>query len=316
MNRYLVLSYYNIFPLSDLQRELLRHKEFFEGRDVKGRIYITPQGINAQMSGAQEEVEAYMEWLRADSRFDNVNFNLQWHHENVFPRMTVKMRPQLVALDVEVDFDKRGEHVSPKQWREMLEGDESYLQLDVRNDYEWDVGHFKGFERPTGKTFRDFVDYARQLKEQHNPKKTKVMMCCTGGIRCELYSALLKEEGFDEVYQLKGGIIKYGNEEQGKHWKGKLFVFDDRLTADVGPESETVVGKCHHCEAATDNYYNCSNMDCNELFLCCPECLQQYDGCCQVACKTAPRLRPYHHQDPHKPFRKWYHYFKEKENLP
>lgn len=137
-------------------------------------------------------------------------------------------------------------------------------------------------------------------------------MYCTGGIRCELYSAILKEKGFENVYQLNGGVIGYGLEQGNKHWLGKLFVFDDRLAVPISQEGESpVIGKCHHCGKDNENYYNCANMDCNHLFLCCPECLKEFTGCCCSQCQQATRVRPYHEQNAHKPFRRWYHYEKE-----
>ena len=121
----------------------------------------------------------------------------------------------------------------------MLEKkDENTLLLDVRNDYESAIGHFEGAERPPIKTFREFPDYAEALAKQKNPQKTKVMMYCTGGIRCEVYSALLKEKGFEEVYQLHGGVINYGHKMGNKHWKGKLFVFDDRLSVPISEDEQ------------------------------------------------------------------------------
>jgi UPF0176 protein len=265
----------------------------------------------------QTDAEEYLQWMREDERFADISPSIDQADQNVFPRMSVKTRKQLVALDQEVDLSRRGTYVSSARWKEMLEsqleGQEKYLMVDVRNDYEWDLGHFEGMERPSCTQFRQFPRYLRSLKASHDPKTTKVMMCCTGGIRGELYSALLKEEGFEEVYQLQGGILKYAKEEGGKHWKGKLFVFDDRLAVSVNPKESSFAGACLHCEALVDRFYNCANMDCNELFLCCPICLKQFAGCCKEECRSGRRVRPYDHQLSPKPFRKWYHYICEKE---
>ena len=302
------MSGYKFWPISDPKSEVACHQAFVQGRNMTGRIYIAEEGINAQFSGAEKDAEDYMSWL--NERLEGIDFKIQEHPENAFPRMTIKVRKQLVALDLEIDTKRGGEHVSSKEWREMLESGE-YLVVDVRNDYEWDIGHFRGSERPTCRTFREFPDYARQLKKRHDPSKTKIMMCCTGGIRCELYSTLMKEEGFAEVYQLNGGILRYAEEENGKHWDGKLFVFDDRLAVDVNPEAE-VVGRCRHCNTPAEHYYNCANMDCNRLHIACETCLEKMAGCCEAACQSAERLRPLSHQDQTKPFRRWHHYFKNK----
>lgn len=312
-NNYWVLAYYYFTNVPDPQEEVKRHKQFFENRDVSGRIYISKEGINGQMSGYCKDAQAYMDWMKESELFQGVKFKIHYYPENAFPKMTVKVREQVVAMDTSYDLSKQGEHVSPKRWREMLESEDDYLLLDVRNDYEWEVGHFDGAELPPLKQFRDFPRYAEELKEKVDPKETKVMMYCTGGIRCELYSALMKEKGFENVYQLDGGVINYGLQEGTDHWKGKLFVFDDRLTVPISEEGDApVVGKCRHCGEESESYYNCAHMDCNELFLSCPDCLEKYQGCCDVACTGSPRIRPLQEQNAHKPFRRWYKYFSKK----
>jgi UPF0176 protein len=300
---YKVLAYYHIGQIEDPHAEVLRHKEFFSTRDFKGRIYISEQGINGQSSGWGPHADEYMAWM--GSRFPEMPFKAHPSHEHAYPKMTVKYRKQLVAVDCEVDFSNVGEHVSPEKWKEMLgaKGEETIV-LDVRNDYEWKVGHFEGSELPQLDTFREFPAYAKKLKEERDPKKTCVMMYCTGGIRCEFFSALMKKEGFENVYQLDGGVINYGLKEGGDHWKGKLFVFDDRLVVPLDEKGEPI-SACTHCGKANDTYYNCANMDCNELFTCCLECLKEHKGCCSANCQCQKRIRPY--QESAKPFRKWDH---------
>lgn len=305
---YFVLAYYHFTPIPFPQQEVAAHKAFFKDRNLTSRIYISKDGINGQMSGIREDAEAYMNWMHANPLFEKMPFKIHTHHENVFPRQTIKMRRQLVALDEEVDMGNIGEHVSPKRWKEMLESSEKPVVLDVRNEYEWKVGRFEGAECPPCDTFREFKGYAEQLKATVDPDTTPVMMYCTGGIRCELYSSLLLSGGFKKVYQLDGGVINYGLKEGSDHWLGKLFVFDDRLTVPISDEPTEVIGTCDHCAAPNDHYYNCANMDCNHLFLCCPECVTAFKGCCCEECQTAPRLRPYHQQNPHKPFRKAHTY--------
>ncbi len=310
-----VIAFYLFEPIANPQAEIAAHKAFLRDKDVKSRIYISEEGINAQLSASEEAGAAYMEWLRNREPFQNVDFKIQNHHEHAFPRQTIKYRKQLVALDCKVDLSKRGQHVSPKRWKEMLESGDDHLLIDVRNSYEGKVGHFEGADLPPCDRFREFHDYMEDLKAKVDPKKTPVMMYCTGGIRCEVFSSLMKEHGFDEVYQLEGGVLKYAQEVGDAHWLGKLFVFDDRLTVPLQENSNSVIGECHHCKTSSESYYNCANMDCNELFLCCPDCVQKFDGCCQETCQEAPRRRPVSHQNPHKPFRKWYHYAKRKEEL-
>jgi UPF0176 protein len=308
MNPYYVLAFYHFTSIENPFEEVKRHKEFFENKDITSRIYISEDGINGQMSATETASKEYKDWMLARKEFKDVHFKVHQWHEHAFPRKTVKYRKKLVAYDERVNLALRGDHVTPAQWKEMLESENDYLLIDVRNDYEWELGHFKGASLPACKTFREFEDYAENLKQEKDPEKTPVMMYCTGGIRCELYSSILKEKGFKNVYQLLGGIINYGLEEGSKHWLGKLFVFDDRLSIPISEEEAPVIGKCHICGDTSESYYNCANMDCNHLFLCCKNCLESLAGCCKKECQQAPRLRPYHSQNPHKPFRKKYHY--------
>lgn len=307
---YYVIAYYCFTSIDDPVLEVIKHKEFFKDRDIKSRIYISKEGINAQMSGSIPDAEAYIAWMRSDPRFVNIDFKIHLHHENVFPRATVKVREQLVAMDTKVDIAEGGAHLSPKAWKEMLDQkDENTVLLDVRNDYEWKIGHFEGAELPCLEQFREFPEYAKHLSQEKDLKQTKVMMYCTGGIRCELYSALLKKEGFENVYQLEGGVIGYGLKEGSDHWKGKLFVFDDRLAVPIKEgEKPEIISSCLYCGCSCDVYYNCANMDCNELFLCCLKCAETYQGCCCSECISAPRVRPFQKAEQPKPFRRSHEY--------
>jgi UPF0176 protein len=303
---HLVLAYYHFTCIDDPAREVERHKDFFKDREITCRIYISKEGINGQLSGEKEDARAYMAWMKSDPRFGDMEFKWQTATEQVFPRATVKVRDQLVALDMPADPKQGGEHVSPAKWKKMLqERDRETLLLDVRNDYEWEIGHFEGAELPPLETFRAFGTYAQRLRQEKDPKKTKVMMYCTGGIRCELYSSLLKQQGFENVYQLEGGVIKYGEKEGSAHWRGKLFVFDDRLAIPLSEDApEDVISSCRHCDAKSDVYYNCANTDCNDLFLSCPACAETFSGCCSTSCQSAPRLRKYEKGKRPKPFRR------------
>jgi UPF0176 protein len=303
---YWVLAYYKFTHIEHPEEVVSQHHAFFADKDITCRIYVSSEGINGQLSGRQDHAQEYIDWFKRDARFSDVEIKIHHWHENVFPRKTVKLKSQIVALDAKVDPAKGGDHVEPEQWKEMLESrDDKTLVLDVRNDYEWEVGHFEGATLPDLDKFRDFTSYAKQLKESRDPKVTKVMMYCTGGIRCELYSALLKQEGFEKVFQLQGGVIKYGQKMGTDDWRGKLFVFDDRLTIAIDEkEGGEVISQCRHCGELSDLYYNCANMDCNDLFICCPECAEKMKGCCSETCESAPRLRPFIKTERPKPFRR------------
>lgn len=313
--QYFVIAYYFFTAIDNPHDEVKRHKNYLKLTGMRGRIYLSEQGMNGTVSGAVEDVEAFMQWLRSDERFSGIEFKIDPYHEHAFAKMTVKYRKQLVALDVPVDPQKSGNHLSADEWEQALaQKDDQTLVLDVRNDYEWEVGHFEGAELPRLGKFRQFSTLAKELKEKYDMQKTKVMMYCTGGIRCELYSVLLREEGFDQVYQLDGGILKYSKEKGNKHWLGKLFVFDDRLVVPLSRQGEDVmISHCRYCNTPSDRYYNCANMDCNELFISCFDCLEPYKGCCCTGCMEKPRLRTFEKTTSPKPFRKLP--FEEKQKL-
>ncbi len=278
---------------------------------MKGRIYVSREGINAQLSIHVSESLALFKWLRSHEVFRTIDFNIHTDDEHAFAKMTIKLRKNLVAHDLNLDFKKKGTYLTPEEWRKALDSPEEHVVLvDVRNGYEWDVGHFEGAERPDYETFRDFPKYIEKLKMKYDHKKTKFLMFCTGGIRCEFFSPMMIEAGLENIYQLKGGVIKYGLEEGSKHWKGGLFVFDDRLVVKI---SDEIISYCHLCDEKSSTYYNCANMDCNKLFLSCPKCVEKMQGCCCKPCSTVPMRREFKKIARPKPYRKLS--FEEKQRL-
>lgn len=299
---YVALAFYHLVYIENPSIEVQNHKKFFKNKDITSRIYFSHEGVNGQMSGELSDIRAYQEFLRADPRFSEVHFKEDTVEENIFPRVTVKAREHLVAFDREVDLSVRGEALSPQAWKAHLENEEPYVLIDVRNEYESEIGHFEKALRPGVGTFKEFGKYADGLKESIDPAKTKVLMYCTGGIRCEYYSSYMKAIGFDRVYQLEGGVINYGHQVGSDHWKGKLFVFDDRLTVTIDDKEQAPISHCVHCQEPSDTPYNCANMDCNELFLSCTCCIEKKKGCCSDVCMTAERVRPFDASRGNKPF--------------
>ncbi len=311
---YNVIAYYIIRSVEDPLEEVKAHKNFLSTLDARGRIYISEAGVNAQLSVAAKDLPAYKAWLKERALYQAVDLKMHDWHDHAFAKLTVKYRKELVAMGMEADFSQRGEHISPKEWKARLDArDENTIVIDVRNSYEAKVGLFEGAIVPPLETFREFPEFVETLKKTYDPKKTKVMMYCTGGIRCEFFSPLMKKAGFENVYQLEGGVIKYGLKEGKEHWKGKLFVFDDRLVVPICEENKETISNCIFCGRESDVFYNCANMDCNELFLACPSCLEEKKGCCSSKCLETGRVRAFA-KDPHpKPFRKLS--FEEKQKL-
>ena len=303
-----VVAYYIFTEIADPVAEVKRHKDILNLLDGKARIYISEQGINAQLSLPALNAGAYVDWLFSDARFQDADVKFHEWHEHAFAKLTVKVRKELVAVDRKIDLTKRGAYLNPSEWKEKLDNKgKDTIVIDVRNNYESDIGYFEGAILPDLETFRGFPEYAKHLAKTIDTKKTEVMMYCTGGIRCELYSALLKDEGFDTVFQLKGGVIQYGLQEGRKHWRGKLFVFDDRLVVPISEDNEEIISHCKFCGEKSDTYYNCANMDCNDLFISCSECTVVEKGCCSSKCLEEGRVRAVIPDVRPKPFRKLSH---------
>ncbi|MBF5055412.1 hypothetical protein Y5W_00706 [Alcanivorax sp. 521-1] len=216
-------------------------------RDVKGTLLLAREGINGTISGRRADIDAVLDWLRADPRLEELEYKESFTDEHPFLRTKVKLKKEIVTMGVE-DLDpnrSRGTYLEAEEWNRVI-ADPDTLVIDTRNDYEYEVGTFQGAVNPNTKAFRDFPDYVRDNLDPARHKR--VAMFCTGGIRCEKSTAYLKEQGFEEVYHLKGGILKYLETmpEDRSLWRGECFVFDERVTVnhDLEPGG---YDQCHAC---------------------------------------------------------------------
>ncbi|MFN1835051.1 rhodanese-related sulfurtransferase [Balneola sp. MJW-20] len=306
---YQVILYYNFQEISDPDAFCKKHKKYCKDLGLKGRIYISEEGINGTAGGTAEQIEAYKKYLCSIPGFEDTEFKQDESEYIPFAKLIVKVRDEIVALHVEdVDPERGGNYLSPAEWRRVMEGEEDYVMIDVRNNYESRIGHFKGALKPD---LKNFYDFPKWLDEVQIPKDKKVLMYCTGGIRCEKFSVLMKESGWDDVNQLHGGILKYAKEEEGKHFKGKCFVFDDRLVVPVNPKDLEPIAHCEITGKPADTYINCANMECNKLFVCSEEGARKMEGCCSEECRESEYKRPFDPEHAFQPFRKWYNYFGE-----
>jgi UPF0176 protein len=308
---HVIIAFYSLTPIEDPESERLLQRAFLSTLDARSRIYISKEGINGQLSLAIEDAPLYIRWMQGRIGYEACSFKENPWHDHAFPRLSIKVRKELVASDRGIDLNKRAEHITPHDFCSTLDSKEPYILLDVRNDYEWEVGHFTGARKTPCATFREFYDWAGALAKEIKDKEIPILMYCTGGIRCEFFSPMLKEAGFTNVSQLEGGVIDYGLKVGSRHWVGKLFVFDDRMTVPLSEEESESCGRCHRCDSHSDDYYNCANMACNHLFLACKECLSAWKGCCSTSCSLSEKVRPFAEQNPHRPFKKGFHYFAE-----
>lgn len=304
-----VLLYYKFTPISDPAAFCQDHRTFLRELGVRGRIYISKEGINGTVAGTPEQMDAYKTYVRGLQGFHDIDFKSEMAGFIPFAKLICKVREEIVALHAgDLDPANGGRYLSPREWRQTLESEQDVVVIDVRNNYESRIGHFKGAIQPDVENFYDFPGWLEQA-EKEIPKDRKVLMYCTGGIRCEKFSVLMKQKGWEDVNQLHGGILTYAREEGGKHFLGKCFVFDDRMAVPIDPDAQDPLGLCEITGQPTDTYLNCANMECNRLFLCTPEGGEQMEGCCSEDCRASEYKRPYDPQAAHHPFRKWYHYF-------
>lgn len=284
---YRVLLYYQFVQIEDPDQFAAEHLKFCRELGLKGRILVAKEGINGTVSGTVEQTDAYMEAMRKDSRFAEMMFKIDEVEQHTFKKMFVRRKDELVTFRVDGAPDPNdltGKYLSPKEFYEYLQQDD-VIVLDGRNDYEYDIGHFRNAIRPDVKSFREFPEWIRQNLSQYKDKK--IISYCTGGVRCEKLTGFLIEEGFKDVAQLHGGIVTYGKdpEVQGRLWDGKCYVFDERISVPINrTEEDVVIAKCHHCGKPEDRYINCKNDLCHRQHFCCTECETEHHGYCSAEC--------------------------------
>lgn len=306
---YEVILYYKFRKVDDPEAFCEAHKTFCKKLGVKGRIYIGEEGINGTLGGTPEQIQKYEDHLTSIEGFERIDFKNDTSDYIPFAKLICKVRDEIVALHVDdVDPGRGGRYLEPHEWKKALEAEEDYVVIDVRNDYESKIGHFEGAIKPPVENFYEFPQW---LDSVDIDKDKKVLMYCTGGIRCEKFSVLMREKGWEDVNQLHGGILRYAKEEGGEYFRGKCFVFDDRLVVPVNEDDMKPIARCEITGKPADTYINCANMECNKLFVCSEEGAKQMEGCCSEECRQSEYKRPFDPENAFRPFRKWYQYFNE-----
>jgi len=259
-----VILYYKYVDIEEPERFVAEQRALCTQLGLKGRLLVASEGINGTLSGLPSPVEHYMSSLRADLRFSDIEFKLSEGAPDTFPRLAIKVRPEIVTLGagipLKADLDN---HLSPADWKRRLEEDPDVVVVDVRNRYESDAGRFDGALACDIENFRELPAYVETLEELRD--KT-VLMYCTGGIRCEKASALFRAKGFEKVFQLHGGIVNYQKEFGNEHWLGECFVFDKRMTVRVD-DGLKPVGRCAHTGRTSGRLVNCLHDLCHKLFI-------------------------------------------------
>lgn len=294
MKTYHTLLYYCYSHIDQAEQFAADHLQFCKSLGLVGRIIVADEGLNGTVSGTIAACEAYMAAVHADPRFAKTEFKIDEVDEPSFIKMHCRYKSEIVHSGLRnpkiIDPTREtGRYLEPREFLEMKDH-EDVVVLDVRSNYEHNVGRFKNAVTLDIENFREFPEKINELAKYKNKK---ILTYCTGGIKCEKASALLLQEGFKDVYQLHGGIIKYGKEAGGEDFDGKCYVFDNRLTVDVNNVNPTIVSACYNCGTTTSRMVNCANPECNEHFTQCETCGEQMQGCCSERCTEHPRKRPY-----------------------
>ena len=283
----ITISFYRYFPIEDtinFRDDLYR---MLNARNIFGRVYLANEGINAQISVPENEFENFKEEINAVPGLENLRLNVAVDDDGKsFWVLKIKVRNKIVADgidDPQFDMANKGRYVNADLFNKLTQ-EEDTLVIDMRNHYEYEVGHFeKAIEIPSD-TFREQLPMAAEMFKEN--KEKNIIMYCTGGIRCEKASAFMLHRGFKNVFHLEGGIINYVNEVKAKglqnKFKGKNFVFDNRLGERVTDE---IIAHCHQCQQPADTHTNCLNEGCHLLFIQCNSCKEKYDGCCSKECQ-------------------------------
>jgi len=286
------ISFYRYFPVADPKQFRDELYKALDALKVFGRIYIAHEGINAQVSVPESNVEAFRNYLYSIPALNGLRLNIAVDNDGKsFWVLKIKVREKIVAdgiADPAFSMEKKGKYVNAVEMNELLQ-DDNTIVIDMRNHYEYEVGHFeKAMEIPSD-TFREQLPMAVEMMQ--DKKDQNIIMYCTGGIRCEKASAYMLHNGFKNVFHLEGGIINYARQAKENNlpsrFIGKNFVFDDRLGERI---TEDVIAKCHQCGQPADTHTNCKNDGCHLLFIQCTACATKYDGCCSEACQTVYNL--------------------------
>ena len=294
MIKYNTLLYYCYSAIENAEQFAADHLQFCKSLNLVGRIIVADEGLNGTVSGTEESCKTYMDSLHSDPRFAKIDFKVDEVDEPSFIKMHCRYKSEIVHsglrdLHIINPEQKTGIHLEADEFIQMKDDDDVVI-LDVRSDYEHSIGRFKNAVTLDIENFRDFPAKINELAKY---KDKKIITYCTGGIKCEKASALLMHEGFENVYQLHGGIIKYGKEAGGRDFEGKCYVFDNRVAVDVNSVNPVVISTCRNCGGHTIKMINCANPECNEHFTQCDDCGEKLDGACSTRCQSHPRKREY-----------------------
>ncbi len=278
----IVSSFYKYTNLKNPEAFQKEHIEFCNKLGIKGKVLIAKEGINGTVSGTRQQIEKYEKELSGHKEFKDIKFKRTLSDDHPFKKTIVRLRDEIVTSRFDVNYKKASKYISPSELKRMYDNKEDFIVVDARNDYESKIGKFKNAITPSIETFREFPKIIRNLKKY---KTKKIILYCTGGVRCEKASAVLIKGGFWDINQLEGGILNYIEQYPDTYFKGRCFVFDNRLSIGTGNKTKDIA-VCEKCHVTCSDYINCKNVKCDKLFICCDECKKQFNNTCSKRCKN------------------------------
>ncbi|NRH21726.1 hypothetical protein HOO68_06835 [Candidatus Gracilibacteria bacterium] len=297
--KYILLTFYKFvdIPESELDALAQEHLDFARDIGLKGRVYLGTEGISSTVTGNHGQCQAYRLFLEQSKYFKgitDIDSKATPVAEHQFARISVKIREEIVTFGVKVTADqvkKYKKEITPDEFKAILDGDraDDYLILDMRNDYEYRLGHFKNAIPAGTVNFREVPELIKQYGEMAQGKK--VIWYCTGGIRCEKAAVLANEIGGTEFLSIQGGVVKYVNQHNDGNWLGNLYTFDGRVSTEVGDEStHTTIGECLYTGEKTDHCENCRYSPCNGRLIATEKAYRKHLGFCSRECYEGARL--------------------------
>lgn len=283
---HVVLLFYKYTDIPDPEAFKIQHREMCERLGIKGRFIVATEGLNGTCEGTPEAVNAYIQELTSDPRFADIHIKYSQGTGDSFPKIKIKVRPELVNLGLGTDdIDPRtftAPHLKPEELHQWFAENKDFVIVDMRNSYEHQVGHFPNSVLPNMRYFRELP---KVLPELDHLKDKTVLTVCTGGVRCEKASGYLLKKGFKNVHQLDGGMVSYMEQYPGQNFLGAMYSFDGRVVIDYDEGNHPIIGTCKKCGAPTEQIVDCRNESCHGQYLICESCFDKHNKIfCEVLC--------------------------------
>lgn len=285
MVEYTNISFYKFIELDNLEKLKEELLSYCTSKQLRGKILLAKEGISAYMSGIVEDVEEFENFIKSYDKFNDLWIKHNPTNRFNSKRMNVKIRKETITLKQNYNYENTGKYLEPEELDKWYSENEDFVIIDTRNDYEYEMGHFKNAITLPINEFTEFPQAVENIKDEIKDKK--IVTYCTGGIRCEKATAWMRENGFDDVYQINGGIVNYGMKQGQGNWEGLCFVFDDRgaIPLDLKEQKNYLdINKCAICYIPCEEKHTCPQ--CSKEFVMCPRCLPLMDNCCSKFCRN------------------------------